>query len=165
VLVRLREWLRSPVIVLSVRDQEKQKVMALTHGADDYVTKPFSTAELAARIQVAFRHAERRSTAPTPVFESGELRIDMAARRVTLGGDEVRLTRLEYKLLSTMAQHAGKVLTHQFLLEHVWGPRRSEDTQHLRVFMAGLRRKIEAEPARPRYVITEQGVGYRLAAE
>jgi two-component system KDP operon response regulator KdpE len=166
VLLRLREWLRSPIIVLSVRDQEKQKVTALTHGADDYLTKPFSTGELLARIQVAFRHAAQApDKEAAAIFESGGLVIDRAARRVTVEGREVRLTRLEYKLLATMARHAGKVLTHQLLLEDVWGPKRAEDIQHLRVFMAGLRRKLEAEPAQPRYLITEQGVGYRLAAE
>jgi two-component system KDP operon response regulator KdpE len=166
VLVRMREWLRAPIIVLSVRDQEKQKIMALEHGADDYLTKPFSTGELLARIQVAFRHAAQGATETAKaVFTCGELSIDRTARRVCVAGQEVRLTRLEYKLLATMAQHAGKVMTHQFLLSAVWGPKREEDTQHLRVFMAGLRRKIEREPARPRYLITEQGVGYRLAAE
>jgi two-component system KDP operon response regulator KdpE len=166
VLVQLREWLRAPIIVLSVRDQDKQKIMALNHGADDYLTKPFSTGELQARIQVAFRHAAQgASQEAAAVFECGGLLFDRAARRVTVDGQEVRLTRLEYKLLAAMARHAGKVLTHQFLLGEVWGPKRAEDIQHLRVFMAGLRRKIEAEPARPRYLITEQGVGYRLAGE
>jgi two-component system KDP operon response regulator KdpE len=166
VILQLREWLRAPIIVLSVRDQEKQKVAALEHGADDYLTKPFSTGELLARIRVAFRHAAHGpGAAATSLFTCGDLQIDRAARRVTVRGEEVRLTRLEYKLLTTMALHAGKVLTHEFLLGAVWGPKRAEDTQHLRVFMAGLRRKIEEEPARPRYVITEQGVGYRLAAE
>jgi two-component system KDP operon response regulator KdpE len=166
VIVRLREWMQAPIIVLSVRSQDKQKIMALEHGADDYVTKPFSTGELLARMGVALRHAARGSTASMPAtYQCGELVIDLAARRVTLAGQDVRLTRLEYKLLSTLVRHAGKVLTHQFLLEQVWGPRRSEDVQHLRVFMAGLRRKIESEPAQPAYLLTEQGVGYRLAIE
>ena len=166
VLRRLREWLAAPIIVLSIRDQEKQKIMALTNGADDYLTKPFSTGELLARIQVAFRHAAaRQGKAASPLFSSGELQIDFAARRVVVRGSEVRLTRLEHKLLVTMAKHAGKVLTHQFLLDEVWGPKRGEGVQHLRVFMAGLRRKVEKESARPQYLITEQGVGYRLAVE
>ncbi len=166
VLERLREWLRSPIIVLSVRDQDKQKIAALNHGADDYLTKPFSTGELLARIQVALRRAApgAASDAP-PVFECGELKVDMGTRRVSVRGTEVHLTRLEYKLLVTMVRYAGKVLTHQFLLGEVWGPKHAENTQHLRVFMAGLRRKIESEPARPRYLLTEQGVGYRLALE
>lgn len=166
VLRRLREWLSAPIIVLSVRDQDKQKIMALNNGADDYLTKPFSTGELLARIQVAFRHAAaRQGKEASPVFSSGDLQIDFAARRVVVRGSEVRLTRLEHKLLITMAKHAGKVLTHQFLLDEVWGPKRGEGVQHLRVFMGGLRRKIETESARPQYIITEQGVGYRLAVE
>jgi two-component system KDP operon response regulator KdpE len=166
VIRRLREWLEAPIIVLSVRDQDKQKIMALTNGADDYLTKPFSTGELLARLKVAFRHAAaRKGEAASPLFSSGELQIDFAARRVVVRGDEVRLTRLEHKLLVTMAKHAGKVLTHQFLLDEVWGRKRGEDVRHLRVFMAGLRRKIEAESARPRYLLTEQGVGYRLAVD
>ena len=166
VLRRLREWLTAPIIVLSVRDQDKQKIMALTNGADDYLTKPFSSGELLARIQVAFRHAAaRQGQASSAVFATGDLQIDFATRRVMVRGEEVRLTRLEHKLLTAMAKHAGKVLTHQFLLEEVWGPKRAEGVQHLRVFMAGLRRKIEAESARPRYLITEQGVGYRLAVD
>ncbi len=165
VLRRLREWLRAPIIVVSVRDQEKQKIAALNGGADDYLTKPFSTGELQARIQVAFRHAAQGVGEASALFECGELSIDRTARQVRVAGAEVRLTRLEYKLLVTMAKYAGKVLTHQFLLAEVWGPKRADDTQHLRVFMAGLRRKIEAEPARPRYLITEQGVGYRLATD
>lgn len=165
VIQRLREWLQSPIIVLSVRDQDNQKVMALEHGADDYLTKPFSPSEFLARIQVAFRHAARGSSNDLPVFECGELRIDRATRRVTVGGAIVPLTRLEYTLLGTMARHAGKVLTHDFLLREVWGPKRVGDSQLLRVCMGGLRRKIEREPARPRYIITEQGVGYRLSVE
>jgi two-component system, OmpR family, KDP operon response regulator KdpE len=152
--------------VVSVRDQEKQKITALNGGADDYLTKPFSTGELQARIQVAFRHAAQGGASEaSALFECGELTIDRTNRQVRVGGAEVRLTRLEYKLLVTMARYAGKVLTHQFLLAEVWGPKRADDTQHLRVFMAGLRRKIEREPARPRYLITEQGVGYRLSSE
>jgi two-component system KDP operon response regulator KdpE len=166
VLRRLREWLQSPIIVVSVRDQDKQKIAALNHGADDYLTKPFSTGELLARIEVAFRHAAQGpGSEASPIFTCGDLQIDMVARHVSRGGAEVRLTRLEYKLLVTMARYAGKVLTHQFLLGEVWGPKRVEDVQHLRVFMAGLRRKIEIESARPRYLLTEQGVGYRLAVE
>lgn len=166
VLTRLREWSRAPVIVLSVSNHDQQKIMALNHGADDYMTKPFSTGELLARIKVALRHAQHGAAAAAePVFESGDLKIDMTARRVFAKGGEVRLTRLEYKLLATLARHAGKVLTHEFLLSEVWGPKHAENTQYLRVFMAGLRRKIEAESARPVHLLTEQGVGYRLAAE
>jgi two-component system, OmpR family, KDP operon response regulator KdpE len=162
VLLRLREWLTAPIIVLSVRNQDVQKITALNQGADDYLTKPFSTGELLARIQVALRHAARVPGGESQVFESGELKVDLAARRVFIQGTEVRLTRMEYKLLTTLVRHAGKVVTHPFLLAEVWGPQQAKKTQHLRVFMAGLRRKIEADPAQPSHLLTEQGVGYRL---
>src|SRR5262245_25115636 len=164
VLRRLREWMRSPVIVLSARDQEKQKVAALDAGADDYLTKPFGTGELLARVRVALRHANRRADEQSATFESGDLTVDLTARRVMAKGSAVRLTPLEYKLLATLVRHAGKVLTHRFLLKEVWGPLQDEP-HHLRVFMASLRRKIEEDPARPRHLVTEQGVGYRLAVD
>lgn len=164
VLQRLREWSRAPVVILSARDQEKQKVAALDAGADDYLTKPFGTGELLARIRVALRHANRTPD-ESAVFESGDLKIDLATRRVFAHGAEVKLTPLEYKLLATLVKHAGKVLTHSFLLKEVWGPQQVRETHYVRVFMAGLRRKIEEDPARPRHLLTEQGVGYRLAAE
>lgn len=165
VLGRLREWLSAPILILSARDQEKQKVAALDRGADDYLTKPFGTDELLARIRVALRHAIRRADADTPaIFEAGSLKVDLAARLVFVDGVEIRLTPLEYKLLTTLIQHAGKVLTHRFLLKEVWGPLQHEP-HHLRVLMAALRRKIERDPAQPRYLLTEQGVGYRLRAE
>jgi two-component system, OmpR family, KDP operon response regulator KdpE len=164
VLRRLREWLSAPVVILSARDQEKEKVAALDAGADDYLTKPFGTAELLARLRVALRHTARVAGDPeATTFESGDLKVDLAARRVLVKGAEVRLTPLEYKLLATLVRHAGKVLTHQFLLKEVWGLVQQEP-HHLRVFMASLRRKIEAEPARPRHLLTEQGVGYRLCS-
>ncbi|MBX9583950.1 MAG: response regulator [Gemmataceae bacterium] len=163
VLRRLREWLTAPVIVLSARDQEKQKVEALDGGADDYVTKPFGTGELLARMRTALRHAAR--PAPEPVVTVGDLRLDLAARVVTRAGEEVHLTPLEYKLLATLMKHAGKVLTHRFLLKEVWGPGNAHETHYLRVFVAGLRRKLEADPARPRFLLTEPGVGYRFAPE
>jgi two-component system KDP operon response regulator KdpE len=163
VLRRLREWLRVPIIILSARDQEKQKVAALDAGADDYLTKPFGTAELLARIRVALRHQSRGpGEQDATVFESGDLKVDLAARRVSVKHAEVRLTPLEFKLLATLIRHAGKVLTHRFLLQDVWGQFQQEP-HHLRVFMASLRRKIEEDPARPKYILTEQGVGYRLA--
>lgn len=166
VLRKLREWLRAPIIVLSARDQEQQKVTALDSGADDYLTKPFSTGELRARIRVALRHAAQASEEQaSPVFSSGNLRVDVGARRVWSGKDEVHLTPIEYKLLTTLVRHAGKVLTHRFLLKEVWGPLHLNETHYLRVFMASLRRKIEPEPSQPRYLLTEQGVGYRLATE
>jgi two-component system KDP operon response regulator KdpE len=166
VLVRLREWLTAPIIILSVRNQDAQKISALQHGADDYMTKPFSTGELLARIQVALRHvARRQSGSEAPAFQSADLRVDLATRRVYVRDEEIRLTRIEYKLLTTLVQHAGRVVTYPFLLTEVWGPQQAQNTQHLRVFMAGLRRKIELDPAQPRHLLTEQGVGYRLACE
>lgn len=166
VLQQLREWLKAPILVLSARDQEKQKVAALDNGADDYLTKPFNTAELLARIRVALRHAAKiHSEAESSTFECGELRVDLTGRRVVVRDTEIHLTPLEYKLLTTLVKHAGKVLTHRFLLKEVWGPLHSQETHYLRVFMASLRRKIEDDAAQPRYLITEQGVGYRFAAE
>src|SRR5713101_6520350 len=166
VLRRLREWLRAPILILSVRDQEQQKVTALDNGADDYLTKPFSTGELLARIRVALRHAQGRSgDQESSTFASGDLRVDLAARRVFVKEKEIHLTPIEYKLLTALVRHAGKVLTHHFLLKEVWGPHHQQENHYLRVFMAGLRRKIEADSAQPRYLLTEPGVGYRLAVD
>jgi two-component system KDP operon response regulator KdpE len=166
VLRRLREWLRAPIVVLSARDQEQQKVAALDGGADDYLTKPFGTAELLARIRVALRHAARAGAeGETSAYSRGDLTVDLAARRVFVREKEVHLTPLEYKLLTTLVRHAGKVLTHHFLLKEVWGPHHVRETHYLRVFMAGLRRKIEEDSAQPRHLLTEQGVGYRLAVD
>ena len=166
VLRQLREWLAAPVIVLSVRDQEQQKIMALDNGADDYLTKPFSTQELLARIRVALRHAARTGVeSAATTFELEDLKLDLSARRVFVRGAEVHLTPIEYKLLTTLIRYAGKVLTHRQLLKEVWGPQHVGETHYLRVFMANLRRKVEVEPARPRYLLTEQGVGYRFANE
>ncbi len=163
VLKRLREWSHVPVVVLSVREREEDKVAALDSGADDYVTKPFSTGELLARLRVAQRH-----TQPGPemsVFRAGELEVDLTARRVRLGGREVRLTATEYALLRLFIQHAGKVLTHRQILREVWGPNAVEQTHYLRVYVAHLREKLETDPARPRLIVTEAGVGYRFLAE
>jgi two-component system KDP operon response regulator KdpE len=166
VLRQLREWLRAPILILSVRDQEQQKIAALDGGADDYLSKPFSTGELLARIRVALRHAGRLGGGrESSLFTSGDLTIDLVARRVLRGDREVRLTPLEYKLLTTLAKHAGKVLTHRFLLKEVWGPHQVQETHYLRVFMASLRRKIEDDPAQPRFLLTEQGVVYRLEGD
>lgn len=166
VLRQLRDWLHAPIIILSVRDQEQQKIKALDSGADDYLTKPFSPGELLARIRVALRHAARlEGERESSIFTAGDLRVDLAGRRVFLKDVEVHLTPLEYKLLTALVRHAGKVLTHRFLLKEVWGPHQVQETHYLRVFMANLRRKIEADPAQPRLLLTEQGVGYRLAAE
>jgi two-component system KDP operon response regulator KdpE len=160
----LREWSTAPIIVLSARDREEDKVLALDRGADDYLTKPFGVGELLARLRVALRNRARLSAGPDDsVFRVGDLSIDVAARRVALGEAPVHVTRLEFKLLATLARHAGKVLTHKQILEAVWGPRHGGDARYVRVFVATLRRKLEREPSRPRYLLTEQGVGYRLA--
>jgi two-component system KDP operon response regulator KdpE len=164
VLQRLREWYTSPIIVLSARDQEPQKIKALDGGADDYVTKPFGIGELLARMRTAMRHAHRVGPEATAIT-IGDLRVDLAARLVSVRDKEGHLTPLEYKLLVTMLKHAGKVLTHRFLLREVWGPQDSQEYHYLRVFVASLRRKLEDDPARPRYILTEQGVGYRFTAE
>lgn len=163
VLKRLREWSRVPVVVLSVREREEDKVAALDNGADDYVTKPFGTAELLARLRVAQRHA--LSAAESPILRFGDLEVDLTARVVKLKGQEVKLTSTEYSLLRLFVQHAGKVLTHRQLLKEVWGPNYVEQTHYLRVYIAHLREKLESEPTKPRLITTEAGVGYRFVAE
>ena len=163
---RIREWSAVPIIVISARGQEQDKVAALDAGADDYLTKPFGTPELLARIRVALRHkALAGGAALEPVFTVGELRVDLAGRHVFVAEREVHLTPIEYKLLTTLVRHAGKVVTHRQLLNEVWGPHHQEQAHYVRVYMAQLRRKIEADPARPRYLQTETGVGYRLLSE
>ncbi|HEX9820859.1 MAG TPA: response regulator [Methylomirabilota bacterium] len=166
VIRRLREWSAVPVIVLSARGQERDKVTALDAGADDYVSKPFSAGELLARIRVALRHTAGAShEGSEAAFKVGELQVDLLRRHVSVGGRDVRLTPLEYRLLATLVRHAGKVVTHPQLLREVWGPTHDDQAHYVRVYMAHLRHKLEAEPARPRYLLTEPGVGYRLAAE
>lgn len=160
VLKRLREWSRVPVVVLSVRDREEDKIAALDHGADDYVTKPFGTGELLARLRVAQRHA--KSSDDTTVFQSGDLVVDLTARVVKLRGKEVRLTATEYSLLRLFIQHSGKVLTHSHILREVWGTNSAERTHYLRVYVAHLREKLESDPAHPVLFITEPGIGYRM---
>jgi two-component system, OmpR family, KDP operon response regulator KdpE len=164
VLRRLREWLTAPIIVLTVRDQEQQKITALDAGADDYMTKPFAMGELLARMRTALRHAQQ-IVAESSTVRIGDLRFDLAARLVYRRDELLHFTPLEYKLLVTMLKHNGKVLTHRFLLHEVWGPEDSQETHYLRVFVASLRRKLEDDPARPRYILTEPGVGYRFAQE
>ena len=163
VLRRLRQWSHVPVLILSVRDTEEQKVAALDAGADDYVTKPFASAELLARLRVMLRHASAAaSAAASPVFHAGELVVDLAARSVRLAGREVKLTATEYALLALFIKHAGRVLTHRQILREVWGPRAEEHRQYLRVYVAHLRRKIEPGEGPPKLIVTESGVGYRL---
>jgi two-component system KDP operon response regulator KdpE len=160
---RLREWSSAPIIVISARGQERDKVAALDAGADDYLTKPFGLDELLARLRVARRHVERLNAGPeAPVFETDGLRVDLARRRVTRDGQDVHLTPLEYKLLTTLIRHAGRVVTREELLTEVWGPGAAHETQYLRVYMGLLRHKLEHDPARPALLLTESGVGYRL---
>jgi two-component system KDP operon response regulator KdpE len=163
VLKRIREWSQVPVVVLSVRDREEDKIAALDNGADDYVTKPFSTGELLARLRVARRRAQ--SAPETTIFRSGSLEVDLTARIVKRQGQEVKLTATEYSLLRLLVQHAGKVLTHRQILREVWGPNAAEQTHYLRVYMAHLREKLEVNPAQPDLFLTEAGVGYRLVAK
>jgi two-component system KDP operon response regulator KdpE len=162
-LRRLREWSHSPVVVLSVRDADEDKIAVLDAGADDYVTKPFSMGELLARLRVAQRHGQ--STSESPIFESGRLAVDLQHRLVTVDGQVVKLTVTEYALLRELVQHAGKVLTHRQLLRAVWGPEYETETQYLRVYVTMLRRKLETDPANPALILTEPGVGYRLAVK
>ena len=160
---RLREWTATPIIVISARGLEQQKVDALDAGADDYLTKPFGNAELMARLRVALRHASRSSRDPTSsVVAIGDLKIDLAKRLVFVGDREVHLTPTEYKLLATLMNHAGRVMTHKQLLDQVWGPGHAHQMQYLRVYMTQLRQKLEKNPARPKYLLTEPGVGYRV---
>ena len=160
VLKRLREWSQAPVLVLSVRDGEDDKVAALDNGADDFINKPFGTAELLARLRVAQRHAQ--PIADNAVFRSGPLEVDLANRNIMVRGQEVKMTPTEYSLLRLLVRNAGKVVTHRQILKEVWGPNHSDQTHYLRVYIAHLREKIEAVPGRPELLITEPGVGYRL---
>jgi two-component system KDP operon response regulator KdpE len=160
VIKKLREWTQTPVIILSVREQEGDKIAALDAGADDYVTKPFSMGELLARIRTALRHAA--GTGDEPVLTFGGLVIDLTRRYVAMDGREVKLTPTEYELLRVLTVNAGKVLTHRQLMRMVWGPSYEQETNYLRVYIRQLRQKIEPDPARPRNIITESGVGYRL---
>lgn len=162
---RLREWSDRPIIVISARGQEEDKVKALDAGADDYLTKPFGTGELMARIRVALRHSQRSGESEEPIFQLGRWRVDLAKREVQVDGEEVHLTPNEYKLLTTLIRHAGKVLTHHLLLKEVWGASAGAQPHYLRVYMAQLRQKLEEDSARPKYLITEPGVGYRLKLE
>jgi len=160
VLKKLREWNQTPVLILSVRDDEKQKVSALDAGADDYVTKPFGQDELLARLRVLLRRAPE--SPDLPIFENGSLLVDFTERRVLVNGGEVKLTATEYALLKLFTQHAGKVLTHRQILREVWGPHSEDRTQYLRVYITHLRQKIESNPDKPQRIKTESGIGYRF---
>jgi two-component system KDP operon response regulator KdpE len=162
---RLREWNRVPIIVLSARGQESDKIAALDAGADDYLTKPFGVGELLARMRVALRHtATVDQESGDPVYSAGDLRVDLSRRQVYIRGEEIHLTPIEYRLLTMLVRYAGKVVTHRQLLKEVWGPAYQDENHYLRVYMTQLRHKLEEDPARPRYLITEPGVGYRLRA-
>ncbi len=162
VLRRIREWSAVPVVILSVQDAEADKIDALDSGADDYVTKPFNTGELLARVRVALRHAGKAPE--SPVFQAGDLVVDLASRRVTRAGQDLALTVTEYSLLRLFIKHAGKVLTHRHILREVWGPNAEKQTHYLRVYLARLREKLEPDPRSPTLLLTEPGVGYRMAA-
>ncbi|GFE58024.1 response regulator [Geobacter sp. AOG1] len=163
VIRRVREWSQVPIIVLSVREREDDKVKALDAGADDYLTKPFGVAELLARMRVALRRSLQQ--APEPVFTVDELEVDLARRRVLVHGEDVQLTPTEYDLLRLLVIHAGKVMTHRQILRQIWGVAYVEQPHVLRVNISNLRHKLERDPSRPRYILTEPGVGYRLKAE
>ncbi|MDB4946304.1 MAG: sensor histidine kinase [Labilithrix sp.] len=163
---KLREWSTKPIIVISARGQEDDKIRALDAGADDYLTKPFATGELMARIRVAMRrNARAGQEKPEPMLVVGAIRLDLDRRQVFVDQREVHLTPNEYKLLAVLMKNAGRVLTHRHLLKEVWGPAYATQTQYLRVYMVQLRHKLEEESARPRYLVTEPGVGYRLKVE
>jgi two-component system KDP operon response regulator KdpE len=163
VLNQFRSWSKAPVIIISARGQEQDKIKGLDSGADDYLTKPFSVGELLARIRACLRRSALSGVESTePVFETGDLRVDLANRQVFVKGDEVKLTPIEYKLLTEFVKHAGKVLTHRHLLKEVWNTRDDNQTHYVRIFVHQLRQKIEQDSARPRYLLSEPGVGYRL---
>jgi len=161
----VREWSSVPIIVVSARGREADKVDALDFGADDYITKPFGLSELTARIRTALRHADRTSGSGAPGGETvtvGDLSIDIGKRRVMLGEREIRFTAIEYKVVSLLAKQVGRVLTYDYIIKEIWGPYASSDNQILRVNMANIRRKLEENPAEPKYIVTELGVGYRM---
>lgn len=164
VIRQVRQWSQMPIVILSARGQDHQKVDALDAGADDYLTKPFSVGELVARIRVALRHASGALESGEPTFVLGDLRVDFVRRQVFVQQSEIHLTPIEYRLLTTLIKNAGKVITHRQLLKEVWGPDSVYETHYLRVYMAQLRRKIESDPTRPQFLLTEPGVGYRLAS-
>jgi two-component system, OmpR family, KDP operon response regulator KdpE len=163
VIRKLREWSRIPIIVLTVQDSDEEKVKALDHGADDYITKPFSMPELLARLRVALRHAQ--AAEETPIFKTGPLEIDRNAHLVKVDGEVIKLTATEYSILSMLAKSAGKVVTHRMLLKEIWGPNSVEHTQYLRVYLGQIRRKLQTKEGLPEFIMTEAGVGYRLLAD
>ncbi len=165
VCARLREWTQTPIIVLSVRDNERDKVAALDRGADDYLTKPFGIEELLARVRVALRHSAQAQGSKVTIIKVGPLAIDLARHLVTRDDVEIKLTATEFKLLAYLAANTGRVLTHQSILTHVWGSAEADHIEYLRVYMRQLRKKLESEPERPQYFLTEPGVGYRFLVD
>lgn len=165
VCARLREWTQIPIIILSVRDGEKDKVAALDKGADDYLTKPFGIEELLARVRVALRHSAQVQSKKETVIKSGELEIDLASHIIKRNGEEIKLTATEFKLLAYLASNTGRVLTHQSILTNVWDPADADHIEYLRVYMRQLRKKLETDPERPRHILTEPGIGYRFIAD
>lgn len=165
VCTRLREWTQCPIIILSVRDSERDKVGALDKGADDYLTKPFGIEELLARVRVSLRHSASRQSPQNKVIRAGDLTIDLAWHSVKRGEDEIKLTATEYKLIAYLAANHGRVLTHQSILTHVWDPADADHTEYLRVYMRQLRKKLETDPDRPKHILTEPGIGYRFIAD
>lgn len=163
-IAAVRKWNSVPIIVVSARSHERDKVLSLDLGADDYVTKPFGTSELLARVRAALRHTRQRDQRQqSGVYVCGGLRVDWERRRVVLDGQDIHLTQNEYKIVALLAQYAGRVLTYDQIIQHVWGPNAAEDNRILRVNMANIRRKLEQNPAEPQYIFTEIGVGYRMA--
>ncbi|MBI5846363.1 MAG: response regulator [Nitrospirae bacterium] len=162
---RLREWTQIPIIVISAREQEEDKIKALDAGADDYLTKPFGAGELLARIRVALRHTATQHGEEESVFVLDNLKVDLLKRQVLLDDREIHLTPIEYRLLTTLIKHAGKVMTHSQLMKEVWGPAYVDQSHYLRIYMAQLRHKLEIDPARPRFFINEPGIGYRLKVD
>jgi two-component system KDP operon response regulator KdpE len=165
VIQKVREWAQTPILVLSARGQEKDKIAALDLGADDYISKPFAVGELLARMRAALRRSAISDSGADAIFHAGAVDVDLARRVVKFRGEEVHLTPTEYKLLQTLIRHAGKVVTQRQLLVEIWGPQHSEEAQYLRVYMTQLRRKLEVDPSRPRHFLTEPGVGYRLVQD
>ena len=165
VCARLREWTQCPIIILSVRDSERDKVAALDQGADDYLTKPFSIEELLARVRVALRHSARAQGTQNKIIKAGPIIIDLAWHIVKRDDDEIKLTGTEHKLLAYLAANRGRVLTHQSILTHVWGQEDADHTEYLRVYMRQLRKKLEDNPESPQYILTEPGIGYRFLAD
>jgi len=165
VILALREWTQTPILVLSARDQEQQKIMALENGADDYLTKPFSGPELVARLKVALRHAKRANTPDMDVIEIDNLRLDIAERHVYVSDEEVRLTPIEYKLLCVLAKNSGKLITYSQLLKDIWGQRSYDNTTHLRIHIQHLREKLGDDALNPKFILTEPGIGYRFKSK